>query len=177
LLEQFGVLRPQTTVVHATHANAREIALLAQHHCTVCVCPTTEGDLGDGIAPYAELLAAGIPLAIGPDSNTQLDPFEELRWAEYSARMRYQRRRILIPDQFASPGPLLLTYGTQCGANTLGLRTGSITPDMSADFIAIDLHAPSLANWNSVDFLDVLFFGASSQVITQTWVQGKKVWS
>jgi formimidoylglutamate deiminase len=177
LLEQFGFLGPQTTVIHATHANARELALLAQYHCTVCVCPTTEGDLGDGIAPYAELLQAGIPLTIGTDSNTRLDPFEELRWAEYSARMRYQRRRILISDQLASPGPLLLTYGTQCGANALGLQTGSITPDMPADFVAIDLHAPSLANWNSVDFLDVLFFGVSSQVITQTWMQGKKVWS
>src|SRR5262249_13460163 len=102
LLERFGVLGPQTTVVHATHANAEEIALLARYHCTTCVCPTTEGDLGDGIAPYAELLEAGIPLAIGTDSNTRLDPFEELRWAEYSARMRYQRRRILVSNQCTS---------------------------------------------------------------------------
>jgi formimidoylglutamate deiminase len=175
LLERFGILGPRTTVVHATHANSREIELLAQHQCTVCVCPTTEGDLGDGIAPYAELLEASIPLAIGTDSNTRIDPIEELRWAEYSARMRYQRRRILVPDQFASPGPLLLKYGTQHGAMALGLQTGSIAPGMLADFVAVDLNAPALAGWNDTDLLDVLFFGASSQVITQTWVQGKKV--
>ncbi len=175
LLERFEVLGPRTTIVHATHANAREIALLAQYHCTVCVCPTTEGDLGDGIAPYAELLEANIPLAIGTDSNTRLDPLEELRWAEYSARMRYQRRRILVPDQRASPGPLLLTYGTQNGATALGLQTGSITFGMPADFIVVDLNAPALAGWNPTDLLDVLFFGASSQVITQTWVQGAPV--
>lgn len=176
LLERCGALGPQTTIVHATHANAREIALLAQRGCTVCVCPTTEGDLGDGIAPYAELLAAGIPLAIGSDSNTRLDPVEELRWAEYSARMRYQRRRILVTDELAAPGPLLLAYGTRCGAAALGLQAGSVAPGMAADFVAVDLRAASLTGWTVDDFLDVLFFGASSQVIAQTWVQGKRVW-
>ncbi len=176
LLERFGALGAKTTIVHATHANAAEIALLAQHGCTICVCPTTEGDLGDGIAPYAELLAAHIPLAIGSDSNTRLDPIEELRWAEYSARMRYQRRRVLVADELASPGPLLLEYGTRRGAAALGLETGVIAPAMPADFVAVDLNHSSLAGWNTADFLDVLFFGASSEVIAQTWVQGKRVW-
>jgi formimidoylglutamate deiminase len=176
LLERFRVLGVMTTIVHATHANATEIALLTQHGCTVCVCPTTEGDLGDGIAPYAELLAAQIPLAIGSDSNTRLDPIEELRWAEYSARMRYQRRRVLVADEMASPGPLLLDYGARRGAAALGLETGVIAPGMLADFVAIDLNHPSLAGWNAEEFLDVLFFGVSSDIISQTWVQGNRVW-
>ncbi|HVB26251.1 MAG TPA: formimidoylglutamate deiminase [Ktedonobacteraceae bacterium] len=176
LLERFGALHAQTTVVHATHASEVEIQLLAQRGSIVCVCPTTEGDLGDGIAPYAELLSAHIPLAIGSDSNTRLDPIEELRWAEYSARMRYQRRRVLVADEMASPGPLLLDYGTRCGAISLGLQTGIIAPGMAADFVAIDLNALAMSGWNEADVLDVLFFGASSQVVKQTWVQGKKVY-
>ena len=176
LLEQSGALGSLTTIIHATHANDTEITLLAQHNCTVCVCPTTEGDLGDGIAPYAELLEAHIPLAIGSDSNTRLDPIEELRWAEYSARMRYQRRRVLISDELSSPGSLLLEYGTRRGANALGLHTGAIVPGMAADFIAVDIHHPSLVGWNPEDFLDVLFFGASADVIVGTWVQSQKVY-
>jgi formimidoylglutamate deiminase len=175
LLERFGVLGPRTTIVHATHANETELSLLAQHGCTVCVCPTTEGDLGDGIAPYAELVAAKIPLAIGSDSNTRLDPIEELRWAEYGARMRSQRRRVLVADELASPGPLLLDYGTRCGATALGIETGAITPGLFADFIAIDLHHPMMQGWSVDDLLDVLFFGASSEVVKCVWVQGKKV--
>ena len=174
LLERYGALGSQTTIIHATHANDQEIALLARHRCTVCVCPTTEGDLGDGIAPYAELLAASIPLCIGSDSNTRLAPVEELRWAEYSARMRYQRRRILIADEVSSPGTLLLDYGTQLGATALGLHTGVLLPGMYADFIGVDLNHPAMAGWNVDDFLDVLFFGASSEVITQTWVGGSR---
>src|SRR5260370_31832322 len=157
LLERFGALGAMTTIVHATHADATEIALLAQYGCTVCVCPTTEGDLGDGIAPYAELLPANIPLWIGADSNTRLDPIEELRWAEYSARMRYQRRRVLVADELASPGPLLLTIGTAAGARALGLTSGEIAIGQPADLIAINLQHPSLYGWTSDDLLDVLF--------------------
>ncbi len=174
LLARFGALHEHTTVIHATHANAVEIELLAQRGSTVCVCPTTEGDLGDGIAPYAELRAAAIPLAIGADSNTRLDPLEELRWAEYSARMRYQRRRVLIADELAAPGPLLLATGTANGARALGLASGSIAVGQPADLVTINLNHPSLAGWNSTDLLDVLFFGASAEVIVGTWVQGRK---
>src|SRR6266566_5216663 len=175
LLERFGALGTLTTIVHATHANATEIALLAQYGCVVCVCPTTEGDLGDGIAPYTELLATHIPLAIGSDSNTRIDPIEELRWAEYSARMRYQRRRVLVADELASPGPLLLAYGTRNGGKALGVKTGEIAPGMWADFVTIDVRPSMLAGWKVWDFLDVLFFGASAEVIERTWVRGERV--
>lgn len=173
LLERCEALSPRTTIIHATHANEREIALLQSNGCTICVCPTTEGDLGDGIAPYAELVAACIPLAIGSDSNTRLDPFEELRWAEYSARMRYEQRRILLHETLDSPGTFLLAMGTQWGANSLGLDTGSIAPGMRADFTAIDLNHPTLQGWSAVNLLDVLFFGASASVVKQVWVQGQ----
>jgi formimidoylglutamate deiminase len=173
LLDRCGALGPLTTIVHATHASPAEIALLAERGCAVCVCPTTEGDLGDGIAPYAELLSAQISLCIGSDSNTRLDPLEELRWAEYTARMRYQRRRVLIADWAAAPGPLLLLYGARCGALALGLESGYISPGMMADFVGIDLHHPALAGWSEDDLLDTLFFGASADVITRAWVGGQ----
>jgi formimidoylglutamate deiminase len=57
----------------------------------------------------------------------------------------------------------------------LGIEAGIIAPDVPADFIAIDINHPAMAGWTANDFLDTLFFGASSEVITQTWVQGKRV--
>ncbi len=165
LLERFNALGPHTTIIHATHANDAELGLLAQYGCTVCVCPTTEGDLGDGIAPYAGFMQKDILLAIGSDSNSRLDPIEELRWAEYTARMRYQRRRVLICEQLASPGPLLLDIGTHGGAVALGQESGILAPGMLADFVAVDLKHPSLYGWTEEDILDTVFFGASAAVI------------
>jgi formimidoylglutamate deiminase len=74
-----------------------------------------------------------------------------------------------------SPGPLLLDYGTRLGARALGLQTGVVAPGQPADFIGVNVNHQALAGWNGDDFLDVLFFGASSEVITQTWVGGRKV--
>lgn len=176
LLDHFGALGPQTTIIHATHANATELALLAKNKCTVCVCPTTEGDLGDGIAPYTEFMAHDILLAIGSDSNTRLDPMEELRWAEYSARMRYQQRRVLVCEKMASPGPLLLHIGTRGGAIALGQpMIGELAAGRAADCIAIDLKHPTMRGWTQEDVLDTLFFGASADAVKAVWVGGKKV--
>ncbi len=88
--------------------------------------------------------------------------------------MRYQRRRVLVAGELASPGSLLLEYGTRRGAAALGLETGVIAPGMLADFVAVDLNHPSLAGWNTEDFLDVLFFGVSANALVGTRVQGKK---
>src|SRR5690242_13394792 len=78
LLARCGCLGERTTIVHGTHADTSELDLLAAHGCTVCVCPTTEADLGDGFVPTGALLDRGIAIAIGSDSNVRIDPFEEL---------------------------------------------------------------------------------------------------
>ena len=100
LLAETGCLGPRTTVVHATHADARELDLLADAGARVCVCPTTEANLGDGFAPVQELCERGIGICIGSDSNVRIDPLEELRELEGIARRRArqaQRRLGLEP--------------------------------------------------------------------------------
>ncbi len=74
LLAATGCLGPRTTVVHATHANERELDLVAEHGAGVCLCPTTEANLGDGFPPLEGLLARRIPLCIGSDSNVRDRP-------------------------------------------------------------------------------------------------------
>src|SRR5205807_6342567 len=78
LLADEGILSPRFTGVHCTHVDEHEIKLLAEARATVCACPTTERDLGDGIMRTREMLAAGILLAIGTDSQTIIAPLEEL---------------------------------------------------------------------------------------------------
>jgi formimidoylglutamate deiminase len=115
LLARTGCLGERTTVVHATHADGGELDLLASHGATVCVCPTTEADLGDGFVPAARIAHRGIPLCIGTDSNVRVDPFEELRELEGVARRQSGRRGVF-------PTETLLELGSALGARSLGLE-------------------------------------------------------
>ena len=96
LLARTGFLSPMTTVVHATHVSDADVALLAETETIVCVCPTTEANLGDGHAPAMRLAEAGVRLAIGSDSNVRIDPFEEARELETDARRESLSRFALL---------------------------------------------------------------------------------
>ena len=86
LLADCGCLGPRSTIVHATHADGRELDLLAESGSRICACPTTEANLGDGFLPVERVLHRGIRLCIGSDSNARIDPFEELRELDGIAR-------------------------------------------------------------------------------------------
>src|SRR4051812_12738498 len=93
LLAETGCLGPHTTVVHATHADAHELDLLAEAGARVCVCPTTEANLGDGFAPVEELCERGLGVCIGSGSNLRLHPPQELRELPGLARRPPRPRR------------------------------------------------------------------------------------
>ncbi len=115
LLARTGCLGNRTTVVHATHANGQELDLLASTGSTVCVCPTTEADLGDGFLPAERIRTRSIPLCIGSDSNVRIDPLEELRELEGIARRQTGRRGVFSTAE-------LLRFGSDQGAQALGLE-------------------------------------------------------
>jgi len=114
LLADCGCLGPHTTVVHATHADGRELDLLGEACARVCACPTTEANLGDGFVPVERLLHRGIGLCIGSDSNVRIDPLEELRELDGVARRQSGRRDVFAVDA-------LLAIGSDEGAGALGL--------------------------------------------------------
>ena len=149
LLARCGCLNPSTTVVHATHASLAELDLLADARATVCLCPTTEANLGDGFPPLEELLERGIRLAIGSDSNVRIDPLEELRELEGTARRQTGRREVSSLSQ-------LLEIGAANGAASLGLEAW---PE-----IHVDLDDPALAGVEPADVPAALVFGRAADV-------------
>lgn len=166
LLAQTGFLGPRTTIIHATHADTRELDLLAEHGASVCACPTTEGNLGDGFLPAEGILKRDIRLSVGSDSHVRIDPFEELREIETNARRLSGRRNVLVRKDDTSPTPWLL----RAGWNRDGLETGD-----PADLIEIDLSHPALADVEAGDLPSALVFGAGSGIVAHTWVAGKRI--
>jgi formimidoylglutamate deiminase len=149
LLARTGCLGPQTTVVHATHADDTELDLLASAGARVCLCPTTEANLGDGFAPVSALCERGLGICIGSDSNVRIDPLEELRELEGIARRAAGRRNVVSTD-------VLLGYGSAEGAASLGLEAW---PDT-----AVDLDHRSLRGVTDADVPSALVFGCAADV-------------
>lgn len=150
LLAETGCLGPRTTIVHATHANGAELDLLRDAEATICACPTTEADLGDGFLPAIRVLHREIPLCIGTDSNVRIDPFEELRELEGIARRQDGRRGVFGTEALWSIG------GTN-GARSLGIS--------EAGEIEVDLDHPSLHGVASEHVAAALIAGCGADVV------------
>jgi len=150
LLARCGCLGPQTTIIHATHASDGELDLLAETGARICVCPTTEANLGDGFLPVERVLERGIELCIGSDSNVRIDPFEELRELEGIARRRTLRRNLIPAEQ-------LLVIGSEEGAASLGLELWA--------GVEVDLGHRSLAGIAPDEVPAALVFGCAADVI------------
>ena len=126
LLHRTGFLGERATVVHGIHVGAADVELLARTGTTVASCPTTEGNLGDGHLPALAYRDAGVPLAIGSDSQVVVDPFEEVRELETGARRAGGTRHALL----AAAGDL---WGALCeaGRRSLGIDdAGTVTIDL-----------------------------------------------
>jgi formimidoylglutamate deiminase len=149
LLAKNGCLSPRTTIVHATHADDAELDLLVQSGSRICVCPTTEANLGDGYFPVERVLERSISVCIGSDSNVRIDPLEELRELEGIARRSALRRNVIPPY-------VLLRIGAAEGAASLGLEAW---PDAE-----VDLQHRSLAGLDESDARAALVFGGAADV-------------
>jgi formimidoylglutamate deiminase len=182
LLEREGILPPHFTAVHAIHIANHEIGILASAGAHVCSCPTTERSLGDGIAPADSFLARGVPVALGTDSNTQIDLLEEARELEYHLRLKHARRGVLarMPAAGAEADPAelasrLLDCATQHGATSLGAPGGTLEAGRPADFITVDLADPALAGADTASLPAAFVFTAGRACIRDVVVAGRPI--
>ncbi len=152
LLARTGCLTERTTIVHATHADGAELDLVAAAGATICACPTTEADLGDGFLPAERVRMRAIPLCVGSDSNVRIDPFEELRELEGIARRQTGRRGVFSTDE-------LYAFGGEVGARALDLDSW---PD-----IEVDLEHPALAGVDHDHVPGALVAGCTADVVVR----------
>lgn len=168
VLAEAGCLGAATTAVHATHLSGVDVELLGRSHTCVCVCPTTERDLGDGIGPAAPLTEAGSALCFGSDSHAIVDLFEEARAVELNQRLAREVRGLHDADA-------LLAGATETGAQSLGWHAGRLEPGALADFIVVDLETPRLAGTEVDDLAAHLVFAATAADVTDVVVGGRQI--
>ncbi|MFG3708561.1 formimidoylglutamate deiminase [Micromonospora sp. NPDC047670] len=165
LLADHGALGPGTTAVHATHLTSGDLTLLGDAGSGVCLCPTTERDLADGIGPARRMADVGLPLSLGSDSHAVVDLFEEARAVELDERLRTRRR-----GHFGAAE--LRDAATVAGHAALGWRdAGRIAVGARADLVTVRLDSPRTAGVPPVG----VWFAAAAADVTQVVVDGRAV--
>ena len=134
----------------------------------MCLCPTTEADLADGIGPAAALALAGCPLSLGSDSHAVIDLLEEARRVELGERL-ISRRGHFTADALARAA-------TVAGHACLGWPdAGSITPGALADLVTVSLDTPRLAGTLAATALESVIFAGTSADIRDVVISGRDV--
>jgi formimidoylglutamate deiminase len=162
-------------LVHATHVTPAEIAGMAQRGVIVGLCPTTEGNLGDGIFPAEYFLACSGRFGIGSDSHISVNPVEELRWLEYAMRLATGRRNVLAGGPHRSTGRQLLEHAQLGGAQACGITAGQLAVGHRADLVVLDSEHPLLAARSGDALLDSWIFAGNTSVVRDVVVGGRVI--
>ena len=139
LLDVLGVLAVDPLLIHCVRVDAADIRAIADRRCAVAHCPASNARLAHGVAPLAELLAAGIDVGLGSDSvasNDRMDLLDEARQA-----LLFATARARPSDHLTSAQALALA--TLGGARALRLdgEIGSLQVGKAADLAAFPLAA------------------------------------
>lgn len=169
LLAERGVTGPRTTAVHATHLTDADIALLGGSATGVCMCPTTERDLADGIGPAPAVQRAGSRLSLGSDSHAVIDLLEEARALELNERLRSRTRGHWTAAQ-------LLRAATEDGHAALGWPdAGRLEGGALADFTTVALDSVRTAGPEARLATEAVVFAAGGTDVRHTVVGGRHV--
>jgi 5-methylthioadenosine/S-adenosylhomocysteine deaminase len=170
-LDRLGLLGPQLVAVHMTQLEPAEIARLAETGTHVVHCPESNLKLASGFCPVADLIDAGVNVALGTDgaaSNNDLNMLGEMRTAALLAKGVSGRAN-------AVPAEQALRMATWNGAKALGLEdeTGSLEAGKAADIVAVDLGDPHTQPMYHP--CSQLVYAASSHQVRHVWIRGRQV--
>jgi formimidoylglutamate deiminase len=175
LLLDTGLVNQHWCLVHATHATGAELKGLAATAAAVCVSISTEANLGDGFFDTARFLKAGGRLCVGSDSQSTVNPAEELRWLEDQQRLRKKRRGVLAAKEESHVGTRLWRDAAQHGAQAIGQPAGAIEVGRRADWLVLDAAHPSMVGAAADTALDHLLFAGGDAAIRDVMVAGRWV--
>jgi 5-methylthioadenosine/S-adenosylhomocysteine deaminase len=168
-LDRLGLVDERLTAVHCVHVDQADLDLLEDRGVTVVHNPKSNMKLGSGVAPVAEMLHRGIPLALANDgaaSNDLLDMFEEMRYAALL-------QKVAAKDPAAISAADVFRMATEGGARACGLQAGTIDPGRLADLAVVNLRRPHLVPVH--DIINSLVYCAKGSDVETTIIDGRLV--
>jgi cytosine/adenosine deaminase-related metal-dependent hydrolase len=140
--EDVGWMSNRSWIAHGVHPNQDEIERLGRAAVGVAHCPSSNLLLGVGMAPVAELLAAGAPVGLGCDGSSSTDAAS--LWLEARTALLLARHR---SGPAATGARQILELATLGGASCLGRsgELGVLRPGAVGDLVCWKLDGPSFA--------------------------------
>jgi cytosine/adenosine deaminase-related metal-dependent hydrolase len=152
LLDNLGLLGPDTTYVHCCYFSEEEWRLVADSGGTVSVAPQVELQMGHGWPPVMKAVEYGLRPSFSIDVVTTVpgDMFTQIRAAFGAERARtnaiaWQANEPVPPTMLTAKQ--MLEMATINGAHVAGLegRTGSLIPGKKADIVLLDARSLNMA--------------------------------
>ena len=169
------LLDPRWQLVHATHATRDEIDAVAAGGAGIVLCPSTEGNLGDGIPNLSGWLDAGVPIAIGTDSQITRDWREELRWLEYAQRLSRRERNVAARPEAKLPSTAERLFSLVADGRAAGEASWGLIAGARADALVVDARDPALIGIAPAQSLDALVFSSPARSFRDVLVAGQWV--
>ncbi|KAB1068165.1 formimidoylglutamate deiminase [Tamlana haliotis] len=161
-------------LVHATHLNDREIKGIAKSGANVVLCPSTEGNLGDGIFPLKEFQEYGGHWSIGTDSHISLNPLEELRILDYGQRLTSHKRNIFYNPKQVDSGLFSIDMTLKSGRKAMNnYNTNYFRIGAPLDAVVYDAESPLLACTSLKNIASTLIYSSDVSMQLGTLVDGK----
>jgi 5-methylthioadenosine/S-adenosylhomocysteine deaminase len=168
-LDQVGLVDDRLSAVHCVHMDEADLELLAERGVIVVYNPKSNMKLGSGIAPVAEMLRRGIPVALANDgsaSNDLLDMFEEMRSAALL-------QKVANEDPSAVSAADVFRMATENGARACRIEAGTIDPGRLADLAIVNLRKPHLVPVH--DVINSLVYCVKGEDVETTIIDGRIV--
>ena len=160
--------------VHATHISEHETYGLADMNVNVALCPTTEGNLGDGIFPLAKFQENGGQWSIGTDSHVSLNPFEELRLLDYGQRLTTYRRNTFASADQGNSGMYAIKQTTIAGRRAMNnFESEYFKVGESFDACVISGNHPLIQTSSTDSLLNTIIYSSDETIQEGTIVKGE----
>ena len=163
-------------LVHATHLTESEATRLAHSKANVVLCPSTEGNLGDGIFSLKTFQKAGGNWSIGTDSHIGLNPFEELRILDYGQRLISHQRNTFTSDNQGNSGLFALNNLIFSGRKAMGKTSANFFEKGQAfDALVMDGRVPILNICSKENLTSTIVYASDVSMNLGTMVNGEWV--
>ena len=163
-------------LVHATHLTVDEVERLAKTKANVVLCPSTEGNLGDGIFPLIEFQKNGGNWSIGTDSHVGLNPLEELRLLDYGQRLISHKRNVFFDKNEGDSALYALEKSYYSGAKAMGRKVNSFV-EVGKKFNATiyKKNSPLLSVTTAQNRACTILYSSDASIQLATFSRGKLV--